>query len=288
MRLFLILSLLMAVVLPASEQEWRQLIQEGDECWTERDLECARKRFEQALNVAETTFALDDPRGGDTLKRLAYVADAMERPDLAEDYHRQALAAYVMAYGDDTEPVLEQERVLALWYRDNNRLADAVSRFRTLLNKRRIQDNAEPRDIAIASYELGDALLRQERYGEAALLLKEAREPAEEAFGPESQGLRIVLDRLARAQLAIRDMEGEIATLETLLELEQALLGEDADAVTETENRLAQARQQMNAVRGLPPGPPLAQVVEQRMEIQAESLERLQYGQDGRQMETGY
>jgi serine/threonine protein kinase len=61
----------------SQESQWRALKQEAQKAYAKEDFNVAQEKFKQAAKVALESFGDEDPRYIDTLKRLAWVKDAV-------------------------------------------------------------------------------------------------------------------------------------------------------------------------------------------------------------------
>lgn len=246
----------LAIVPPAAAQSarWRELIGAGDACFRKSDYACAEEKYSGALEIAETELALTDRRGADTLRRLALTADRSDRPDLAEDYHRQALSAYSFALGKDSGAAVEQERILAAWYRDRGRLQDAEVRYRRVYEWTRERRGADAEHTASAAFEYAEVLGKLGRHDEALPLLVMSLASAEKRFGADTEPTAKVLRELSMAQLGAEEWEPAVEGLRRLVALETKLTGNDSEKARAAALRLADAESGLRRTQTRVPG----------------------------------
>ncbi len=220
---------------------WRQNIAEGDQCFKNGDYECASEKYQKAFEISEDEFSLTDRRGADTLRRLASTSDRLRRPDHAEDYHRQALAAYSFSLGDTDLETLRQQRIMAVWYRQYRRLDEAEKRFRIVVNGLGENSDASPAAINAAAFELAEILIVRDQHEEAVELLEENLEYVEETFGKKSQQAMMVLNKLAEAQMETGKWSEAVDGLRRVLLHETNINGSESVGARNAALRLAEA-----------------------------------------------
>ncbi len=239
-------SLLAAVLLVASAAFpntalWRQNISEGDECFQSANYNCANERYLEAFRIAEKEFTLVDRRGADTLRRLAAVSDKLQRPDLAEDYHRQALASYSFALGDNDLETLRQQRIMAVWYRQYRRLDEAEKRFRIVVNGLSENEDASPSAVNAAAFEFAEILNALGKFAEAAPILETNLEYAEATWGKDSPQVIMVLGELATAHMKTGKWSEAVDDLRRVLLFETNTNGSESRGARTAALRLAEA-----------------------------------------------
>jgi len=256
-----LLSLATFSVATAQSARWRELIAAGDACFKRGEYACADEKYAAALEIAETELPLTDRRGADTLRRLGFAADRRARPDQAEDYHRQALSSYGFALGPDSGAALEQERILAAWYRDKGRLEDAVGRFRRVYEWTNANKGPDADSTASAAFEYAEVLNRLDRPEEALPLLEACLANKEKAHGAESEAAAKVLREVATARLASEQWTKAASELQRLVALETKLTGSDSEKARAAALRLAEAEAGVRRTQTKVPGADLPRPV---------------------------
>jgi tetratricopeptide (TPR) repeat protein len=188
----------------ALDRQWPELAwQLSDVLWP---LQLYRKGVDRKEIDARGLAAArlwNEPRAkGRMLKQLGRTHTTLGDYDQAEELLAEAVGCFAEA--GDVEGV-EAEEMLALLYRDSGRLAEAIARIQQVLAVRRRMGN--DRDIGLALINLGELLARQGRASETVELLREAWFRLGSSAEVDPYNPVRVRVGLARAYLAIGDLE---------------------------------------------------------------------------------
>lgn len=138
-----------------------------------KDLEQSKGYYERALSMRESLFSLDDPEAFDistTLHHLGSVFLRLKDYDSAIDYYSRSKSIRMSLFGKDSLEVAEVNNSIASFYKFTGQHELAEPIFRDLLPVLRSlpEDNPKPLWEARTLDNLGDTLLKLERYEDAA------------------------------------------------------------------------------------------------------------------------
>jgi tetratricopeptide (TPR) repeat protein len=235
----LLAPLLSASLLPAQDQQWKQLSAQA------RDLEHQRKYAEalpiaaQALSTAEKELASDDPWLSVPVSNLALVYDILGRYADAEPLYQRALSIHEKAFGPDNPLVaIDAESLAVLCFRQSQ-YANAEPLF---LRALQIQEKTlAPADPGLATYLTNLAMnyVNEGKYAEAEPIYERVLPIDEKTLGPEDPEFATALNNLAH----IYDEQGKYSEAEPrykrALTIREKVLGPEHSGTATVLNNLA-------------------------------------------------
>ncbi len=235
----LLAPLLSASLLPAQDQQWKQLSAQA------RDLEHQRKYAEalpiaaQALSTAEKELAPDDPWLSVPVSNLALVYDILGRYADAEPLYQRALSIHKKAFGPDNLLVaIDAESLAVLCFRQSQ-YANAEPLF---LRALQIQEKTlAPADPGLATYLTNLAMnyVNEGKYAEAEPIYERVLPIDEKILGPEDPELATALNNLAH----IYDEQGKYSEAEPrykrALAIREKVLGPEHSGTATVLNNIA-------------------------------------------------
>ena len=162
------------------------------------NLEPAEELSREVLSLRTQVLGPEHPETLTAINNLGMLLKRVGKLDEAENLIHDALAKRSDVLGPEHPDTLSSVRNFASLLREQERWEEALALFRQALDGQRRVSTDDPARIAISMFDVGDCLLRLERYGQAEPLLLEAYEVLHDDSGVDPRWGRTVRNRLAR------------------------------------------------------------------------------------------
>jgi CHAT domain-containing protein/Tfp pilus assembly protein PilF len=195
----LVLLLVLVTTTPAQEARWKELDAQAEKLCNEGKFVEALRVAQQALDVAESTFAPENLNFAKSLHDVALLYTQQGQYTEAEPLHKRALGIREKMLGPNHLDVAESLEGLAAFYKLQGRYAEAEPLYRRAIGIFETAPGSErSEELADTLGNLGALCQAQGRYAEAEQLCKRAAAIYEKTLGPAHYKVAISVNNVGK------------------------------------------------------------------------------------------